>query len=207
MSQKVFLELHSTFLMRLTMHRFCLLALAPVMLSMSAYAQSEWTQSKHVDFSIRCSKSPHTTAIGTLSATYIDQIYLRFADGELTRLRYSTPIEAPHVWENSEEAVRYIDQREGGKSIIDAKLSYRHHNGENQTRVQLSLDATAVQSEWLSLVPDMITLGKWEINRRDLEVTLHETTSTITDGKLLNASADVWRSCRLMTASGAPISR
>lgn len=194
--------------MRPTMPRFHLLTVIPLFLSLSAQAQSEWTQSVLVDFSIRCSKPPRTTAVGALPAiTFVDQIYLRFADGELTRLRYSTSINEPHNWYNSEAPVQYTDQRKGGKSIVDAKMSYRHYNGENETTVELALDARAEQSDLSLLLTDMVTLGKWEIQRRGLGATLRETTSTIADGKLREASADVWSSCRLMTASGAPISR
>jgi hypothetical protein len=169
---------------------------------------TNWQVEPEPDFSVRCSKPPRTVQFGGLPAQhFVEQIQLQLSAGRLSRLRYSTSVEAPHHWYNSENAVLYVDKKAGGKSTIETQRRYRHLNGANLTAIVMTLDASAAQSDLDLLVTDFITFGKWELQRKDMMVSLKETTSILKDGKLQDASADYWTACRLMTVNGNEIMR
>lgn len=175
--------------------------------SVCAQQTTEWQLESTADFSLRCSKAARSVQIGGLTGRLVDQIYLQLSSGRLSRLRYSTAVDAPHHWNNSEQQVTYADQRAGGKSLIEAQRRYRRLGGENYTSILIELDASKSQSDIDLLVTDFVTLGKWEIQRKGLEVSLKETTSILKSGKLQGASSDYWTSCRLMSPDGADAMR
>lgn len=172
-----------------------------------AQQTTDWQTELEPDFSVRCSKPPRTVQLSTLTGQFVEQIYLQLSAGRLSRLRYSTSVDAPHHWYNSEAPVVYIDKKSGGKSKIDVQRQYRRLNGKNLTSITMTLDASAAQSGLDLLMTDFVTLGSWKLQRDETKVTLKESTSIIEDGKLGNASAEYWSACRLLSADGSEIMR
>lgn len=190
-----------------TLKKLIPLSLATAPFMVCAQPTTEWQLEPQADFSLRCSKPARSIQAAGLTSRLVDQIYLRLSSGKLSRLRYSTSVDAPHHWNSSEQPVTYVDRSVGGKSVIEAQRKYRRLTGDNYTALQIELDASKAQSDLDLLVTDFVTLGKWEIQRKGLEVSLKETTTVLKSGRLQDASSDHWASCRLMSPDGADAMR
>lgn len=170
-----------------------------------AAAQSEksgWSIDPEFEFSIRCSKPPHRVAFSGLSGTIVNQIYMRVGDGQLSRLQYSTSLDSPHDWQNSETPVVYRNSTSNGKSKIESKRIFRKSDSDSISRIEVSLDASAVQDKLALLLSDFVTYGKWSIFKNSGTLTLEENTSIFEDGKLSQSSSTYWTRCRLMNKDG-----
>ena len=174
----------------------------------TAEAQSEqfkWSVDPAFEFSIRCSAPPHRVEFGGLSGTFIKQIYLKVADGQLSLLRYSTSVGIPHRWINSESPVVYRSPKNHGKSKIESKRTFRKVDNDTISRIEVSLDASAAQDSLDLYISDFVTYGKWSIFKQPGMLTFNESTSLFVDGKLSQSSSTSWDACHLMTKDGEDV--
>lgn len=164
--------------------------------------QRDWNVESPFEFSIRCSKPARRVEFGGFSNMFVEQIYLRFKYGQLSRLSYSTTQDAPHKWMNSESPVTYTSTTEQGKSKIQSERGHRKIGTETISNITVTLDASDAGDMLERLLSDFVTHGAWEIVKKAGSLTLSEKTSTLTNGKLTQSAASYWVDCNLMTADG-----
>lgn len=166
---------------------------------------SGWAIDPEFEFSIRCSKPPHPVEFAGLSGVIVNQIYIRVGDGQLSRLQYSTPLDSPHYWQNSETPVVYRNLTHEGKSKVESKRKFRKSDSESISRIEVSLDASAAQSGLELLLTDFVTYGSWTILKTSGTLTLEENTSIMENGKLTKSLSTYWTRCQLMSKDGAGV--
>lgn len=167
--------------------------------------QTDWSVDPAFEFSLRCSKAPRRVEFAGLSGTLVNQIYLKLAGDQLTRLAYSTAIDTPHDWMNSESPVVYSRSNKVGNSKIQSERRYRKSGSDTISNIVVTLDASAAQDMLSILMSDFVTYGKWSIFKKSGTLTLEENTSTFVNGTLSQSASTYWTACKLMTADGTDI--
>lgn len=167
--------------------------------------ESEWSIDPAFEFSIRCSQAPHRIEFSGLTGTFINQLYLKVENSQLSRLEYSTPTDSPHHWMKPEAPVVYRTAMNHGRSKVESKRVFRKSGSETISRIDVSLDASAAQDKLDLVASDFVTYGKWSIFKKPGTLTLQESTSIFVDGKLSQSSSTSWNNCRLMTKDGEDV--